>query len=201
MRTLNIIVLATVGGTLFAAPPAAPKAPEPAAEKPRSIVIDAVKFDRDKNVRVETDKIDNFKYARLALFDTHAPVTSVTHTVKPAEAGRWHILLKARIGAAVALDQDAALATVTTPERCTECGAIQTPARTHVTGSLGDEAWQVVSLGVVDLAPGMKINLLPVGSDTNAPPRFTDLQFISLLDPAYIGKTQPALPPPAAPKK
>ena len=200
MRLGNIaaLALATACGATLAAPPAAPQAPE-APAKPHSIVIDAAKFDRDKNVRVETDKIDNFKYARLALFDTNAPVTSITYTVKPAEAGRWHVLLKTRIGAAIALDQNAALATVTTPVRCTECGAIQTPARTHVTGSLGDEAWQIVSLGVVDLAPGMKINLLPVGSDTNAPPRFTDLQFISLLDPAFVGKTQPALPPPAAP--
>ena len=199
MRIWTIPALTILCGTAFAAPPAPPPNPGPPPEKPRSIVIDATKFDRDKNVRVETDKIDNFKYARLALFDTNAPVTSVSYTVKPAEAGRWHVLLKARIGAAIALDQDAALATVTAPVRCTECGAIQTPARTHVTGSLGDEAWQVVSLGVVDLAPGMKINLLPVGSDTNAPPRFTDLQFISLLDPAFIGKTQPALPPPAPP--
>ena len=186
-RNILVLVLATACGSALAAPPAAPQAPE-APAKPHSIVID-----------VETDKIDNFKYARLALFDTNAPVTSITYTVKPAEAGRWHVLLKTRIGAAIALDQDAALATVTTPVRCTECGAIQTPARTHVTGSLGDEAWQIVSLGVVDLAPDMKINLLPVGSDTNAPPRFTDLQFISLLDPAFVGKTQPALPAPAAP--
>ncbi len=173
-------------------PPAtAGKAPEP---KPNSIVIDAVKFDRNANVRVELDKLDNFKYARLSLFDTNAPVTAVTYTVKPVEAGLWHVLLKSRIGAAVALDQNAALATITTNDRCTECGAIQTPARTHVVGSLGDESWQIVSLGVVDLKPGMKINLLPVGSDTNAPPRFTDLQFITLLDPDYISKTQPALP-------
>jgi hypothetical protein len=169
----------------------ADKTPE---AKPHSIVIDAVKFDRDKNVRIDLDKLDNFKFARLSLFDTNEPVKAVTYTVKPAEAGLWHVLLKARIGAAVALDQDAALATVTTPDRCTECGAIQTPARTHVVGSLGDESWQIVSLGVVDLKPGMKINLLPVGSDTNAPPRFTDLQFITLLDPDYIGKSQPALP-------
>ena len=167
--------------------------PAPQAEKPRSIVIDATKFDRDRNVRVEFDKIDNFKYARLALFDTNAPVTSVSYTVKPAEAGTWHVLLKARIGAVVALDQNAAMATVTTPVRNTEGDTIQTPASAHVTGSLGDEAWQIVSLGVVDLAPGMKINLVPVGSDTNAPPRFTDLQFISLLNPAFIGKTQPPL--------
>ncbi len=170
-----------------------PAATASQAEKPRSIVIDATKFDRDRNVRVELDKIDDFKYARLALFDTNAPVTSVSYTVKPAEAGTWHVLLKARIGAVVALDQNAAMATVTTSVRSTEGDTIQTPASAHVTGSLGDEAWQIVSLGVVDLAPGMKISLVPVGSDTNAPPRFTDLQFISLLDPAFIGKTQPPL--------
>jgi hypothetical protein len=192
VRNILVLALATACGSALAAPPAATQAPE-APAKPHSIVIDAAKFDRDKNVRVETDKIDNFKYARLALFDTNAPVTSVSYTVKPAEAGTWHVLLKARIGAVVALDQNAAMATVTTSVRSTEGDTIQTPASAHVTGSLGDEAWQIVSLGVVDLAPGMKISLVPVGSDTNAPPRFTDLQFISLLDPAFIGKTQPPL--------
>ena len=192
---LNPVDHVDVKDFTFVAPEIVEKAfAREADAKPRTIVIDAPKFDRDKNVRVETDKIDNFKYARLAAFNTNAPVASVSYTVKPAEAGRWHVLLRTRIGAAVALDQDAALATITAPPGGAENGAPGTVARAHVTGSLGDEAWQIVSLGVVDLAPGMKINLLPVGSDTNAPPRFTDIQFISLIDPAYIGKTQNVAP-------
>ena len=192
---LNPVDHVDVKGFTFVAPEIVEKASVREADaKPRTIVIDATKFDRDPNVRVETDKIDNFKYARLAAFATNAPVTSVSYTVKPAEAGTWHVLLRTRIGAAVALDQDAALATITAPPGGAEDGASGTVARTHVTGSLGDEAWQIVSLGVVDLAPGMKIGIKPVGSDTNAPPRFTDIQFISLIDPTCIGKTQNVAP-------
>jgi hypothetical protein len=36
--------------------------------------------------------------------------------------------------------------------------------------------------------------VLEPGTATNAIPNFTDLRRIVLLDPAYIGKTQPALP-------
>ena len=169
---------------------------EPAA-KARSVVIEPKAFVKDRNVRIEKDTIDNFQYARLANFDTNAPLTALSYKVPAAQAGQWHILLDLRSGAAVALDQNAALATVEAPADPKAGSATNAPlASVHVTGSLGDEAWQIVSLGVVDLAPGMKINLLPVGSDTNAPPRFTDLQFISLLDPAFVGKTQPALPNP-----
>jgi hypothetical protein len=188
-------VLATASA--FAQKPAAPAAPA-APAKPYSIVIEANKFDKDANVRLEKDTIDNFQYARLANFNTNAPVKAITYTVKPAEAGTWHILLKLRSGASIPLDQNAAMATVTTPQHCTECGAIQTPARTHVTGSLGDEAWQIVSLGVVKLEAGMKINLVQ-STNPEALPRYTDLHRITLLDPDFISKTQPALQAPAAP--
>ena len=159
-----------------------------------SIVVGCDKFDRDRNVRIEQDRIDNFKYARLASFDTNAPVNSVSWTVKAAEAGDWNAFLKVRIGAAFALDHDAAMASVTIPSKCcTECGAIQTPARKHVSGSLGDEAWQLVSLGRVSLEEGMKVNLAP-RAGTNDVPHYVDLHSVILLNPDYLAKTQPALP-------
>ena len=161
-----------------------------------SIVVGCDKFDRDRNVRIEQDRIDNFKYARLASFDTNAPVNSVSWTVKAAEAGDWNAFLKVRIGAAFALDHDAAMASVTIPSKCcTECGAIQTPARKHVSGSLGDEAWQLVSLGRVSLEEGMKVNLAP-RAGTNDVPHYVDLHSVILLNPDYLAKTQPALPEP-----
>ncbi|MGI6100566.1 MAG: hypothetical protein ACOYD3_12560, partial [Kiritimatiellia bacterium] len=78
---------------------------------------------------------------------------------------------------------------------CTECGAIQTPARKHVSGSLGDEAWQLVSLGRVSLEEGMKVNLAP-RAGTNDVPHYVDLHSVILLNPDYLAKTQPALPEP-----
>ena len=165
-----------------------------AAAKARSIVINAPGFDKQANVRIQDDRIDNFKYARLASFNTNAPVEALSWTVKPEQEGEWEVVMKVRIGAAFALDYDAALATVTIPyERCTECDAIQTPARVHVSGSLGDEAWQIVNLGRVDLKKGMKVNLVP-RAGTNDVPHYVDVQSISLLDPAFIAKSQPALP-------
>ena len=165
-----------------------------AAAKARSIIINAPGFDKQANVRIQDDRIDNFKYARLANFNTNAPVEALSWTVKPGQEGEWEVVMKVRIGAAFALDYDAALATVTIPyERCTECDAIQTPARVHVSGSLGDEASQIVNLGRVDLKKGMKVNLVP-RAGTNDVPHYVDVQSISLLDPAFIAKSQPALP-------
>jgi len=160
----------------------------------RSIVVDAPAFDKAANVRIQDDRIDNFKYARLSNFDTNAPVESVSWTVKPEQEGDWEVLMKVRIGAAFALDYDAAMAVVTVPEElCTECGAIQTPARVHVSGSLGDEAWQIINLGRVQLKKGMKVSLAP-RAGTNDVPRYVDVQSLSLLDPAFLSKSQPALP-------
>ena len=63
-----------------------------------------------------------------------------------------------------------------------------------MTGSLGDEAWQIVSLGVVDLPAGALIRLAPRADATAAPvPRYTDLRRITLIDPEFLGKTQDAL--------
>lgn len=168
-----------------------------AQSQARSIVVTADTFDKGENVRVEEDKIDAFKYARAAAFNTNAPVEAVSWTVKAAEAGDWNVFLKVRIGAAIALDQDPAQATLTTPKHCTECGAVQTPARRYVTGSLGDESWQLVSLGRARLVEGMKVNLVPRAAETNAPPapHYVDLASVILVDPAYLGKTQPALAP------
>ena len=160
-----------------------------------SVVIGADAFDKGANVRVEEDQIDSFKYARAAAFNTNAPVGSVSWTVKAAEAGDWNVFLKIRIGAAIALDQDPAQATLTTPKHCTECGAVQTPTRLHVTGALGDESWQLVSLGRAKLTEGMQVNLVPRAAGTNdlPAPHYVDLASVILVDPAYLAKTQPAL--------
>ena len=180
---------------LFLAAAVAAAAIADPAPKPTSIVIGPGDFARDKNVRIQKDTIDNFQYARLSNFDTNAPVEAISWKVTPAQAGKWHILMTIRSGAAVALDQNAALATVTTSVKCTECGAFQTPAKAHVTGSLGDESWQIVSLGVVELPEGAVVSLSPRKDAAAAPvPYYTDLRRITLLDPDFIGKTQEALP-------
>ena len=59
-----------------------------------------------------------------------------------------------------------------------------------VSGSRGDEAWQIVSLGEVDLAPGMKILLAPRAEGDDAP-LCTDLRRIVLLNPDILAKTTP----------
>ena len=53
-------------------------APKDAKAKARAVVVACDKFAKDRNVRIETDNIDNFKYARLAGFDTNAPVHSIS---------------------------------------------------------------------------------------------------------------------------
>ena len=163
---------------------------EPAA-KARSVVIEPKAFVKDRNVRIEKDTIDNFQYARLANFDTNA----LSYKVPAAQAGQWHILLDLRSGAAVALDQNAALATVEAPADPKAGSATNAPlASVHVTGSLGDEAWQIVSLGVVDLPAGAVIRLAPRADASAAPvPRYTDLRRITLLDPDFISETRDAI--------
>jgi hypothetical protein len=168
-----------------------------AKAKARSVVVDPKAFDRDRNVRIEQDKIDGFAYARLANVDTNAPVSTVSWTVTSGAVGEWDVLMRVRVGAAKVLDMDAAIATVTIPA---ESGDVKTPARVHVTGSLGDEAWQVIDLGRVTLEEGMKVNLVP-RADTNDVPRYVDVRSVVLLNPEYKDRTQPALPlPPAAQK-
>ena len=168
---------------------------EPAA-KARSIVIEPKSFVKDRNVRLEKDTIDNFQYARLAHFDTNAPLTAISYKVPAAQTGKWHVLLDLRSGAAVALDQDAALATIEAPTDQKAGSATNAPlASVPVTGSLGDEAWQIVSLGVVDMPAGAVIRLAPRSDATTAPvPRYTDLRRITLLDPDFISETREALP-------
>ena len=179
--------------TAVAADPAAPKGKDGAPARGRSAIVACDKFDKARNVRIQEDKIDNFKYARLASFDTNAPVHSISWTVTPELAGEWDVLLDIRSGASVALDQNAALAYVTDGANGAERDALREDNRWPVTGSVGDESWQFVNLGRASLAPGVRIVLEP-GTATNAIPNFTDLRRIVLLDPAYIGKTQPALP-------
>ena len=166
----------------------------------RSIVVDAPAFDKAANVRIQDDRIDNFKYARLSNFDTNAPVTSIAWSAKAAEAGDWDVFAKVRIGAAFALDQNAAVMTLTT--NAPALGG-QPLAVTHVNGSEGDEAWQIVCLGRQTLAAGVKVNLVPRAAGTNdvPVPHYVDMQRVILLNPEYVGKSQPALPAPAAPAK
>ncbi|MBQ6247783.1 MAG: hypothetical protein IJK04_13010 [Kiritimatiellae bacterium] len=187
MNKLSIaLIAAAFAGLAFAEPTA----------KARSIVIEPRSFVKDRNVRIEKDNIDNFQYARLANFDTNAPLTAVSYKVTAAQAGKWHVLLDLRSGAAVALDQDAALAIVEAPADPKAGISTNAPlASVHVTGSLGDEAWQIVSLGVVDMPAGSVIRLAPRSDATTAPvPRYTDLRRITLLDPEFISETREALP-------
>ena len=179
---------------LFAFAVAATALAEPAA-KPHSVAIEPKAFVKDRNVRIEKDAIDNFQYARLANFDTNAPVTAISYKVPAAQAGSWHVLLDLRSGAAVALDQNAAVATVEAPSAPQAGCATNAPlARVTVTGSLGDEAWQIVSLGVVDLPAGAVIRLAPRADATASPiPRYTDLRRITLLDPEFISETRDAI--------
>ena len=186
MKNLPIALLAyAIAASAFAEPGA----------KPVSIAIEPKAFVKDRNVRIEKDVIDNFQYARLANFDTNAPVTAISYKVTAAQAGSWHILLDLRSGAAVALDQNAALATVEAPADPKAGSATNAPlACVPVTGSLGDEAWQIVSLGVVDLPAGAVIRLSPRAEASASPvPRYTDLRRITLLDPEFIGQTRDAI--------
>lgn len=163
-----------------------------AAPQYLSIVIDAKQLDKAPNVRNNLkEPFDGFFYARLAAFNTNAPVDSLTYTIKPAQAGTWHVFMKVRSGAAKALDQSAAIATILAPST----NGFEVVAEKYVTGSLGDEAWQIVSLGVNELKAGMKIKLTP-SKDKDALPRYTDIHFISLVDPSFISKTQKTLPAP-----
>jgi hypothetical protein len=169
--------------------------PKDAKARARAVVVGCEKFGKDRNVQIQDDRVDNFKYARLAGFATNAPVRSIVWIVPADLAGEWEVLLDLRSGASIPLDQEAAVAYVTNGATCTDCSALQRYSLRHVTGSLGDESWQIVGLGRVNLEAGMKVVIEP-GANTNALPRYTDLRRIVLLDPAYAGKTQPALPMP-----
>ena len=92
-----------------------------------------------------------------------------------------------RIGAAKPLDQDAAVASVV---RQDGTNGLAVAASEIVSGSRGDEAWQIVSLGEVDLAPGMKLLLAPRAEGDDAP-LYTDLRRIVLLNPDILAKTTP----------
>ena len=161
--------------------------------KDRSAVIPCEKFDKTAGVTLEKDRFDGFKYARTALqsfnSSTLQPAASggIAYTAKPADAGRWHVLLDVRIGAAKPLDQDAAVASVV---RQDGTNGLAVAASEIVSGSRGDEAWQIVSLGEVDLAPGVKILLAPRAEGDDAP-LYTDLRRIVLLNPEILAKTTP----------
>jgi hypothetical protein len=49
----------------------------------------------------------------------------------------------------------------------------------------------------------VKVNLVPRAAGTNdvPVPHYVDMQRVILLNPEYVGKSQPALPAPAAPAK
>ena len=68
------------------------------APKPASMVIGPGDFAKDRNVRIQKDTIDDFQYARLSNFDTNAPAEAISWKVKPAQVGKWHILLTIRSG-------------------------------------------------------------------------------------------------------
>ena len=161
--------------------------------KEQSVVIPCDKFDKNPALKLETDRFDRFRYARTTLqpfnSSTLQPAASggIAYTVKPADAGRWHILLDVRSGAAKPLDQEAALASVFRPDGT---NGLAVAASEIVTGSRGDEAWQIVSLGEVELEPGMKIVLSP-RAEGDDQPLYTDLRRIVLLNPAVLSKTTP----------
>lgn len=142
-------------------------------------------FDRSKVVANLEDKIDKFRYSRITA--EKGDGAAIEYTVKKADAGRRHVFLQLRSGASKPLDQEAAKAVVLDvapkdkkllPSKILSCA---------ISGSLGDESWQIVSLGEVDLKPGMKISL----EGGAGRPRYTDLRRIVFADPAVISKTLP----------
>ena len=67
-----------------------------------------------------------------------------------------------------------------------ECATVASgDAKAVVTGSEGDEAWQVVSLGVLDLKDGATIVVTPRTAG-DAAPRSIDVRRIVLVNPAAL---------------
>ena len=148
-------------------------------------VISSTGFDRSKTVASLEDKIDKFRYSRVTA--DKGDGAAIEYTVKKSDKGRRKVFLEMRSGAAKALDQEAALASVVVPASKDGKTPLKKIASCTISGSLGDESWQIVSLGEFDLEPGMKIRL-EGGADK---PRYTDLRRIVLVDPSAISKSLP----------
>ena len=129
-----------------------------------SSVIPGDRVDR-AGVKVEQDRVDRFNYAR----SEGAPLK---WTVGRQQAGRWLVLVDVRANATRALDP--------------ECATVASgDAKAVVTGSEGDEAWQGVSLGVLDLKDGATIVVTPRTAG-DAAPRSIDVRRIVLVNPAAL---------------
>lgn len=136
-----------------------------------SVVISGDRVDR-RTATVRSDPIDRFRYGHA----TNALVT----TFRRQEAGRWLVLVDVRANCTRALDPLAATATLSTGGKTNEA-----VATTVITGSAGDEAWQIVSLGVHDLADGMRLTIAPRQDGADLP-RSIDLKRVILVKPEAL---------------
>ncbi len=141
-------------------------------------------LDRSNKTENRKDDIDKFRYTRLASTIDNA---AISFTVKPANAGRRHVFVEVRSGANKALEQEAAIVEVVEMPPKNSKEKAKTIASQIVSGSLGDESWQIVSLGEVDLKAGAKIILKNIPNAT----RYTDLRRIVLVEPSVISETRP----------
>lgn len=119
--------------------------------------VPAPQFKGGKNVKTLRERFDGLRYLRAAESNSFA-VCAVTKEV----SGKRLVFATVRIGAKKPLDPAAAEITLLSAKGAD--GKRATIASWPVEGSLGDESWQVVSLGELDLDPGMLLTLKSVSA-------------------------------------
>ncbi len=137
-----------------------------------SIVVSGDRIDR-QTATVEQDKIDRFNYGR-------STTGALKLTFRKPEVGRYHVLIDVRANCTRALDPEAATATLSTGGK-----ENQVVASTVITGSEGDEAWQIVSLGEQDIKDDMILTITPRTAGEKVP-RSIDLKRVILIKPEAI---------------
>jgi hypothetical protein len=140
-------------------------------------------LDRSNKVENKADGIDKFRYTRLS---ESVKDGVISLTLKPAHAGRYHVFLEVRSGAKKALEQEAAMAEILAPKSKISNAPAKVISSKVISGSLGDESWQIVSLGEVDLVSGMKVCLKNVSGKSN----YIDFRRMVLVEPSLISKTK-----------
>jgi len=121
------------------------------------------------------DAIDRFDYLRST---NGAPVAA---KVTDKAAGDKMVFARVRIGASAPLDQEAAFISVTSGTGTNRA----TLATTRISGSPGDESWQVVCAGRLNLTTNMTLS---VTAGTNHPPRFVDVRDFQIVKPELFGE-------------
>ncbi len=122
-----------------------------------SCEVPGAQFEGGKNVKMLRERFDGWRYVRAAESDSFA-VCAVTERV----CGKRLVFATVRIGAKKPLDPAAAEIALLSAKGAD--GKRATIASWPVEGSKGDESWQVVSLGELDLKPGMLLTLKPVSA-------------------------------------